>query len=220
MDSVERAERDSIEAVRGVDQDVIDSPVLISFGQIEGVAMLTATGEVKAGKRRRDTLSEGLGASQRRGANGLGDPDRIFDARQRLAREGKTDRRRAAGRPRDPNPRRSLGAAEYPSPDGQGRMLLVESAQSMANRLDRRRQPTFRGALAAAQLKHRASSKRDGGGRRRAVPGQARARRGHCPSYFGDALPAFPGSAPPPKGSSLTPAPSPWPAPSWHADCC
>lgn len=29
-----------------------------------------------------------------------------------------------------------LGAAEYPSPDGSGRMLLVESAQSMANRLE------------------------------------------------------------------------------------
>lgn len=29
-----------------------------------------------------------------------------------------------------------LGAAEYPSPDGNGRMLLVESAQSMANRLE------------------------------------------------------------------------------------
>ncbi len=29
-----------------------------------------------------------------------------------------------------------LGAAEYPAPDGQGRMLLVESAQSMANRLE------------------------------------------------------------------------------------
>lgn len=29
-----------------------------------------------------------------------------------------------------------LGAAEYPSPDGAGRMLLVESAQSMANRLE------------------------------------------------------------------------------------
>lgn len=29
-----------------------------------------------------------------------------------------------------------LGAAEYPSPDGDGRMLLVESAQSMANRLE------------------------------------------------------------------------------------
>lgn len=29
-----------------------------------------------------------------------------------------------------------LGAAEYPSPNGQGRMLLVESAQSMANRLE------------------------------------------------------------------------------------
>lgn len=29
-----------------------------------------------------------------------------------------------------------LGAAEYPSPDGEGRMLLVESAQSMANRLE------------------------------------------------------------------------------------
>ena len=29
-----------------------------------------------------------------------------------------------------------LGAAEYPSPDGSGRMLLLESAQSMANRLE------------------------------------------------------------------------------------
>jgi len=29
-----------------------------------------------------------------------------------------------------------LGAAEYPAPDGNGRMLLVESAQSMANRLE------------------------------------------------------------------------------------
>src|SRR5690606_5739487 len=29
-----------------------------------------------------------------------------------------------------------LGAAEYPSPDGNGRMVLVESAQSMANRLE------------------------------------------------------------------------------------
>lgn len=29
-----------------------------------------------------------------------------------------------------------LGAAEYPAPDGDGRMLLVESAQSMANRLE------------------------------------------------------------------------------------
>ncbi len=29
-----------------------------------------------------------------------------------------------------------LGAAEYPSPSGEGRMLLVESAQSMANRLE------------------------------------------------------------------------------------
>jgi len=29
-----------------------------------------------------------------------------------------------------------LGAAEYPSPDGSARMLLVESAQSMANRLE------------------------------------------------------------------------------------
>jgi CRISPR-associated protein Csb1 len=29
-----------------------------------------------------------------------------------------------------------LGAAEYPSPHGEGRMLLVESAQSMANRLE------------------------------------------------------------------------------------
>lgn len=29
-----------------------------------------------------------------------------------------------------------LGAAEYPSPDGQGRMVLVESAQSVANRLE------------------------------------------------------------------------------------
>lgn len=29
-----------------------------------------------------------------------------------------------------------LGPAEYPSPDGNGRMLLVESAQSMANRLE------------------------------------------------------------------------------------
>lgn len=29
-----------------------------------------------------------------------------------------------------------LGAAEYPGPDGQTRMLLVESAQSMANRLE------------------------------------------------------------------------------------
>lgn len=29
-----------------------------------------------------------------------------------------------------------LGAAEYPSPEGNGRMLLVESAQSMANRLE------------------------------------------------------------------------------------
>ncbi len=29
-----------------------------------------------------------------------------------------------------------LGAAEYPAPDGEGRMLLVESAQSMANRLE------------------------------------------------------------------------------------
>ncbi|MEJ2082499.1 MAG: type I-U CRISPR-associated RAMP protein Csb1/Cas7u, partial [Acidobacteriota bacterium] len=29
-----------------------------------------------------------------------------------------------------------LGAAEYPSPDGSSRMLLVESAQSMANRLE------------------------------------------------------------------------------------
>lgn len=29
-----------------------------------------------------------------------------------------------------------LGAAEYPSPDGDARMLLVESAQSMANRLE------------------------------------------------------------------------------------
>lgn len=29
-----------------------------------------------------------------------------------------------------------LGAAEYPSPDGNARMLLVESAQSMANRLE------------------------------------------------------------------------------------
>ncbi len=29
-----------------------------------------------------------------------------------------------------------LGAAEYPSPYGEGRMLLVESAQSMANRLE------------------------------------------------------------------------------------
>lgn len=29
-----------------------------------------------------------------------------------------------------------LGAAEYPSPDNDGRMLLVESAQSMANRLE------------------------------------------------------------------------------------
>ncbi|WP_280554640.1 type I-U CRISPR-associated RAMP protein Csb1/Cas7u [Halomonas sp. 25-S5] len=29
-----------------------------------------------------------------------------------------------------------LGAAEYPSPHGDGRMLLVESAQSMANRLE------------------------------------------------------------------------------------
>jgi CRISPR-associated protein Csb1 len=29
-----------------------------------------------------------------------------------------------------------LGAAEYPSPDGRARMLLVESAQSMANRLE------------------------------------------------------------------------------------
>lgn len=29
-----------------------------------------------------------------------------------------------------------LGAAEYPSPNGEGRMLLVESAQSMANRLE------------------------------------------------------------------------------------
>lgn len=29
-----------------------------------------------------------------------------------------------------------LGAAEYPAPEGNGRMLLVESAQSMANRLE------------------------------------------------------------------------------------
>jgi CRISPR-associated protein Csb1 len=29
-----------------------------------------------------------------------------------------------------------LGAAEYPAPSGEGRMLLVESAQSMANRLE------------------------------------------------------------------------------------
>ncbi|MFW6191264.1 MAG: type I-U CRISPR-associated RAMP protein Csb1/Cas7u, partial [Thiohalospira sp.] len=29
-----------------------------------------------------------------------------------------------------------LGAAEYPAPEGDGRMLLVESAQSMANRLE------------------------------------------------------------------------------------
>lgn len=29
-----------------------------------------------------------------------------------------------------------LGAAEYPAPDGEGRMVLVESAQSMANRLE------------------------------------------------------------------------------------
>ncbi|MCG5540855.1 MULTISPECIES: type I-G CRISPR-associated RAMP protein Csb1/Cas7g [unclassified Halorhodospira] len=29
-----------------------------------------------------------------------------------------------------------LGAAEYPAPDGNGRILLVESAQSMANRLE------------------------------------------------------------------------------------
>lgn len=29
-----------------------------------------------------------------------------------------------------------LGAAEYPAPEGEGRMLLVESAQSMANRLE------------------------------------------------------------------------------------